>query len=128
MTHEKDRHRGINTQRLKTNPRERKFAKLWETRNVYGRSLLAYLLDERKVHTGHPPSPSDRDCVVAATVIQWLGTPVGQGFLAELGYVEQKEVTKAQSLSDRLRQQVAVWKERAIEWKRRAIKLDPGDY
>lgn len=79
---------GLNTHRLNSNPEEKAFADAWAKRNT-GRNNLPYLLDNRKVHTGYPPDVSDRDHVVAATLIQWLGSPVGQAFLEELGYVKK---------------------------------------
>lgn len=48
---------------------------MWEQYNVNG-SALARMLRDR--------SPIDRDYKVAATVIQWLGSPVGQGFVRRL--------------------------------------------
>jgi len=73
--------KGISAHRLKDNPEERRFAEAWEKHNP-----LAWLLDERHEQTGRPADPSDRDQVVAATVIQWLGSPVGRAFLSDLGY------------------------------------------
>ena len=50
-----------------------------------GTGILAYLLNDGS-QDHRPVEPSERDHAVAATVIQWLGSPVGQGFLNELGY------------------------------------------
>lgn len=77
---------GISSHRLKDNPQEKRFAVAW--RNIC-KSTLPYLLEERPAHRGYPPAVSDRDHVVAATIIQWLGSPVGQAFLADLGYVKR---------------------------------------
>ena len=73
--------------RFKDNPMERRFAEIWERMNtdcagrVNGRGVLDFMLAE------DPNRPSgevtDRDREVAATVIQWLGSSVGQGFLDE---------------------------------------------
>ena len=79
-------HRGISRHRLKDNPLEKKIANKWEEENWRG-GILAHLLDQRPVQGGSPPEPSDRDALVAATVIQWLGSPVGQHFLEELGFM-----------------------------------------
>src|SRR5262245_28520044 len=83
-------HRGLQTHRFKNNPEEKRFADAWLERNKYG-NHLAHLLDERSIHGGSPPTPSDRDYVVAATVVQWLGSPVGQIFLRDLGYEKAKK-------------------------------------
>lgn len=93
--------KGLHTYRLKDNAEEAKFAQAWDEQITQG-NTLAYLL-----HTGdqsgmNPPSePSDRDHQVAATVIQWLGSPVGQSFLEELGYVK-KQAEKPKPLLKRL--------------------------
>lgn len=83
---------GPNTHRFEDNPEEEAFARAWakenQESNPYG--LLACLLDPDHTCKGRPPRPSDRDIFVAATVIQWLGSPVGRGFLRDLGY-EKKE-------------------------------------
>jgi hypothetical protein len=76
--------KGLQPHRFKDNPEEKRFADAWASTCRLG-STLAYLL-----HTGdqigRPPEPSDRDHVVAATVVQWLGSPVGQAWLRDLGY------------------------------------------
>jgi len=77
--------KGLHTARFKNNPEEKRFADAWEQRNQLGNNL-AHLLDTRPVQGGHPPTPSDRDYEVAATVIQWLGSHVGECFLRDLGY------------------------------------------
>jgi len=77
------KHEGLNTHRLKDNPEEKRFAKAWQRINDTG-SLLDYLLGDK--YDGRPVEANEREAQVAATVVQWLGSPVGQGFLAELGY------------------------------------------
>lgn len=71
-------HEGVSLYRLKQNPREQVFHTAWKAEQKYG-SVLEYILgngNEKAVLT-------DRDEQVAATVIQWLGSPVGQHFLTE---------------------------------------------
>jgi len=77
---------GLNTHRFGQNPLERKFAESWDHVHDYSPNQLGYLLD--KTGSFHPPTPSDRDQVVAATVIQWLGSPVGFHWLAQTLGVE----------------------------------------
>lgn len=84
--------KGLHTYRFKENPEEERFAKAWEQQNEYG-SNLAYLLHVGE-QRGRPPEPDDRDHTVAATVIQWLGSPVGQWFLRDLGYVKSTDGDK----------------------------------
>lgn len=84
MTRIRSRFRGLSSHRYKDNPLERTFAKLWERINTLpsGPAALDYLMD--LLNRGTPdPSISDRDWLVASTVIQWLGSPVGQNFLFE---------------------------------------------
>ena len=79
------KYKGLRAQRLPHNPEERRFSEAWALENGRGQ-LLDYLLDTRTDHTAFPPPSSTRDHQVAATVIQWLGSPVGQSFLETLGY------------------------------------------
>jgi len=72
---------GLHEYRFKENPEEKRFAETWSKEDI-----LKYILLPGGVDQHFPVEPSERDKVVAATVIQWLGTPVGQCFLAELGY------------------------------------------
>ena len=76
--------RAYRTKKCLDNPLEARFAREWAKRNEAG-ALISFLLDP----TGsvRPPLPSERDQVVAATVIQWLGSHVGQMFLQDLGFV-----------------------------------------
>ncbi len=75
---------GLHTHRFGDNPEEKRFAKAWER---FDGANLDYLLQcGEPLHLGYPPPATDRERVVAATVIQWLGSPVGQGFLRDLGY------------------------------------------
>ena len=80
------KHLGLNWSRLTREPLELAFARVWDRYNTRpnrdGRQALDYLLAE------DPNEPrdeaTDRDRQVAATVIQWLGSAVGQGFLIEV--------------------------------------------
>jgi len=81
----KRKHHGLAPYRLADNPEEKRFAKKWQKHNDDG-NTLAWLLDPERGNSWRPTEPSDRDVEVAATVMQWLGSPVGQGFLRDLGY------------------------------------------
>ena len=75
--------------RWKENPDEQKFAEAWEKLNVSrvtgeldGRGTLDYLLAN---DSNYPSGEvSERDRYVAATVIQWLGSPCGKAFLRDI--------------------------------------------
>ena len=81
--------KGRSQYRFKNNPKEQIFAEVWEDQNTQNgecRGILDYLLAK---DPNHPMGEvTDRDREVAATVIQWLGSPVGQSFLID---VEIKE-------------------------------------
>lgn len=79
--------RGLRTNRFKSNPLEKEFSDAWVK---FGILNLDDMLDTRKFQMGRAPEVSERDEIVAATVIQWLGSPVGQNWLRDLGY-ERKE-------------------------------------
>ena len=70
------RNKGVNTHRFKTNPIEKLFAKKWDEINDggwRGYGTLEFILAK---DTNNPMGEtSDRDREVAASVIQWLGSP-----------------------------------------------------
>lgn len=84
------KYHGLREYRWKDNPEEERFAGAWAKLNPLG-GHLDHLLDTRPDQIGRPPVCSDRDQVVAATVIQWLGSPVGQAFLRDLGYTRKPD-------------------------------------
>ena len=79
--------------RFNDNQMEEEFAKEWEVLNTNragkldGMGTLDYLLAEE---VNHPCGEvTDRDREVAATVIQWLGSPVGLSFV--MGVIDSGE-------------------------------------
>lgn len=73
------KNKGLHHRRIEEpiNFRERLFAEQWEYENegTTRTPLLEHILHYRV---------SDRDITVAATVVQWLGSNVGQSFLREV--------------------------------------------
>jgi hypothetical protein len=95
------RQQGLQTHRFKDNPEERRFAKSWEAWNTPTGSAPPYILVNELLECG-AGQVTRRDQAVAATVIQWLGSPVGLTFLEQLGYkkdVGPAKPAKAVSLS-----------------------------
>lgn len=94
------KNKGKSQYRFKQNPMEKVFAESWEEINLTppgranGKGILDYLMAE------DPNKPNgevtDRDRLVAATVIQWLGSPVGQSFLTQVCgvYINDHHLTK----------------------------------
>lgn len=78
-------HRGLNRHRLESNPKEKVFADIWEKAAPH---TLGWLLSGN----GQDVDFSHRDAEVAATMIQWLGSPVGQSFLYEVEI--QREINR----------------------------------
>lgn len=68
--------------RLERETRERAFAMEWQRQNEMSRTL-EYLLSDDRNHAD-PGAISDRDLIVANTIIQWLGSSVGQSFLVDV--------------------------------------------
>jgi len=84
----KKQFQGLSPHRYSDNPLEKAFARAWQEANDVeivgvGRATLAYLMDEQNRGMPIPPL-TERDWLVANTVIQWLGSPVGQGFLEHI--------------------------------------------
>ena len=96
------KHIGRSIHRFKDNPLEKIYADLWQEYCTRGRTL-DYLLAEK---INHPNSEvTERDAEVAATVVQWLGSHVGQSFVREalkkFGYEVRKEDVKSRSSKKR---------------------------
>ena len=72
------KHEGISRHRLESNPLEAAYAKAWEEKAP---TTLGYLLCEQD-RSRH--DYSERDAEVAATIIQWLGSPVGSFFVSDV--------------------------------------------
>ena len=85
-----ENHTGLRLYRLKSNPQEQVFADRWQELNKDPSNMLDHLMADDPNGRCQEPSPL-RDKLVAATVIQWLGSPVGQGFLRDCGYVKEKK-------------------------------------
>ena len=74
------KHEGFSKDRLKPereNQREVAFSEAWKRENGYGRNGN-HLVDQLI------PDATQRDATVAATIIQWLGSNVGIGFLRDV--------------------------------------------
>lgn len=76
---------GLHRHRLSREPMEKAFSEAWERENAPDkrRKLLDDLLGDGTCD-GHQPFASARDWEVASTVIQWLGSLVGQSFLRDV--------------------------------------------
>lgn len=79
------KNKGRSQHRFTQNPLELRFAQEWEKTNNKPNGqhgTLDYLLAEDVNRPNGEVSGRDRE--VAATVIQWLGSPVGQTFLRDV--------------------------------------------
>jgi len=87
------KHEGLRTHRLNDNPLEKRFADKWREYNYkagLAHGQLAYLLAD---DPNHPRGEvSERDAQVAATVIQWLGSHVGQCFLESVQPKHRRDI------------------------------------
>ena len=80
------KHEGFHKDRLRKNrdnPREVAFAEQWIFENDWGPRKC-------KMLDALIPDATKRDAEVAATIIQWLGSNVGMGFLIEAMQREPK--------------------------------------
>ena len=76
------KNKGLSQNRFKNNPLEKKYAVAWEKQNI-AHDTLSYLM-AKDCNRPQYEEVSKRDREVAATVIQWLGSPVGQSFIEEV--------------------------------------------
>jgi hypothetical protein len=90
----KKRWQGLHHYRYRQNPLEKRFALAWQEANEHGNNLEYSMGDGNR-----RAEVTKRDELVSSTVIQWLGSPVGQHFLLrvlksasheELGYELRK--------------------------------------
>jgi hypothetical protein len=72
----KKRWQGVHHHRYKRYPLEKRFALAWQRINELGATLEYSMGDGNR-----RAEVTKRDELVAATVIQWLGSPVGQRFM-----------------------------------------------
>lgn len=84
----KSRHNGISVNRLDENPREKVFHKAWKELNRQQHPQHPAVVDylaypENNVGTQRPTLATDDECRLAATIIQWLGSPIGWSWLQE---------------------------------------------
>ena len=85
------KNKGLSQHRFKRNPLEKRFAEEWEKINTAPFETLGYL----KTSNGKYLAPSDREREKAATIIQWLGSPVGQNFIKDvMGGVRKNRIDK----------------------------------
>lgn len=89
------RHLGVNHHRLKSNPDELAMAKAWVKFIEGGQAMpdrrpdaVDSLLDSGQA-CPHVNLASDRDRQVAATIVQWLGSPVGRCFILDALGIER---------------------------------------
>ena len=107
--------KGLHQNRFDFATEERFYAEAWEGRNtanssgpsfLNGKGVLDYLLAE---DNNNPCGEvTDRDRVVAATVIQWLGSHVGNSFLEEVKKrKEDEEAFRKEKRFQELKDQIA---------------------
>ena len=72
---------GFRQYRFKDNPLEQRFAEEWVKRNRESKILLYLTSPSNRLEDSNL---CERDKIIAGSVIQWLGTPVGQGFLRDV--------------------------------------------
>lgn len=74
--------RGCSVHRYKSNPRERLFASLWQEHNRNGEyDVLALLMSKDGGMT--PAEITYEQRLAVNTFVQWLGSPVGWGWLRD---------------------------------------------
>lgn len=81
-------HAGLHARRttLPCNEHEQFFSEEWSKLQEKTKTLDGILSPD-----GQPFFASQRDAIVAATVIQWLGSPVGTGFIRAVNERSKKE-------------------------------------
>jgi hypothetical protein len=89
LSEEVAKHVGMHAARTKNNPLEALISTYWSDKQRSG-YLLSYLLG----HDNKQGFVSQRDATVAATLIQWLASDVGQSFLSDFRDIAQGRFLK----------------------------------
>jgi predicted transport protein len=88
----KKKYRGVHSDRYGREPLEKLFAELWQEENQKNvnsdHTTLDWILTTDEHNVGFS---SKRDYEVASTIIQWLGSAVGQGFLRDVAQEARKK-------------------------------------
>lgn len=89
ISEEATRHRGLHEARYKNNPLEATIAHWWFEKQERSQLLSTLLGTE-----GRQVFVTQRDATVAATLIQWLASDVGQNFLCDVHRLTQGRFLK----------------------------------
>ena len=91
------KNKGKSQHRFSREPLEKRFAETWEAEdNAY--NILEYILSDNP-NEREPVAQHHRE--VAATVIQWLGSPCGMAFLSQV--LKFEEFKKEKELKSHIR-------------------------
>jgi hypothetical protein len=86
--------KGYKTDRHKNNPKEKefhdKFIELFEGSWPYEMDLVVFKPKLSSYYFPENDSLTDREKRIVISTIQWLGSPVGQKFLNDVGFVNKK--------------------------------------
>lgn len=86
MTRIKNKFRGFHASRYSREPLEKIFAEVWQEINdekLNHNTIIDYLFNQSSDQRYVEKRP-EYEYVFASTIIQWLGSPVGQGFLQRI--------------------------------------------
>jgi len=81
--------RGLSQHRFKDNPLERALAEQWDKINRPPGESGVRTIEHLLTVDGQTQYVEAPQRVFAATLIQWLGSPVGQGFLTDCGFTHE---------------------------------------
>lgn len=108
MPYIKKAYRGLQEHRYRDNPLEKRFASAWQ--GAHGdhpfEDVLRMLLRDQGKPRHKSAEPTARERLVAATVVQWLGSPVGQHFLSQV--MQGRRAMKGANLGRRF---ASAWKD-----------------
>lgn len=111
MAYIKKKFQGLSADRYQREPLEKLFAEVWQDQNSKGLSsncTLDYLWSETKDQR-YPKIRSDEDHVKAATLIQWLGSSVGQCFLRDVMEAAKRRNIEFPARTHQARNELRKW-------------------
>ena len=111
MAYIKKKFQGISANRYAREPLEKLFAEMWQKQNnesLNHRTTLDYIWSE-KLEQHNPQERSNEDYKKAATLIQWLGSTVGQCFLRDVTKAARQRNIEFPAITHEARNELRKW-------------------
>jgi len=92
---------GFKTYRHESNPKEKEFHDKFIEHNSHNHNDMDFLVFGMGDSNGNFPANrlTEHEKKIVISTIQWLGSPVGQGFLRECGFIKKRKLNKKKEVN-----------------------------